>query len=88
MMIIILKRISRCLLGIVKLYLSFFWWLYRFNMGRNDQNKLEAVEHDYFEAETSFVSVCDKIVLIKVEFQSFFYHFVEFDVANEISSFF
>lgn len=58
-------------------------------MGPNNQNKLEAIEHDYFEAETSFVSVCDKIVLIKVEFQSFFfYHFVEFDVANEISSFF
>ena len=44
-------------------------------MGRNNQNKLEAVEHDYFEAETSFVSVCDKIVLIKVEFQSFFLSF-------------
>ena len=46
------------------LCLSFFLWLYQFIMRRNDKNKPEVVENDYFEGETSFVSICDKIVLI------------------------
>ena len=63
------KRISRCSLGIMKLCLSFFLWLYQFIMRQNDQNTPEAVEHDYLEGETGFFSVCDRIVLIEVWFQ-------------------
>ena len=61
-----LTRISRCSLGVVKLCLSFFLWLYKFIMR---QNEPEALEHDYFEGETGFFSICDKIVLIQVKFQ-------------------
>ena len=59
------RRISRCSLGIMKLCLSFFLWLYQFIMRQNDQNTPEAVEHDYLEGETGFFSVCDSIVLIE-----------------------
>ena len=58
------RRISRCSPGVMTLCLSFFLWLYQFIMRRNDKNKPEVVEHDYFEGENSFVSICDKIVLI------------------------
>ena len=51
------RRISRCPLGVVKLCLSLFLGLYQFIMRRNDQNKPEVVEHDYFEGETSFDSM-------------------------------
>ena len=71
------RRISRCPLGVVQLCLSFFLWLYQFIMRRNDQNMPEVVEHDYFEGETSFVSICDKIVWSKLNFRNTSYHFVE-----------
>ena len=67
MMIIIrqgLKRISRCSLGIMKLCLSFFMWLYQLFMMWNKKDERKAVEHNYFEGETSSVSICGKIVLI------------------------
>ena len=41
----------------LKLCLSLFLGLYQFIMRRNDQNKPEVVEHDYFEGETSFNSM-------------------------------
>ena len=52
-----LRRISRCPLGIMKLCLSFLLWLCQFIMRLNDQNEPEAVEHDYFVGETTFVSI-------------------------------
>ena len=64
MMVIIrqgLQKIFRCSLGIVRLCLSFFLWLCQFIMGRNDQIRPKAVEHNYFQGETSFLSTCDKI---------------------------
>ena len=64
-----LKRISGCSLGIVKLCLSFFLWLYQLIMMWNKKDERKAVEHNYVEGETSFISICDKIVLIEVEFQ-------------------
>ena len=60
------RRISRCSLGIMKLCLSFFLWLYQFIMRENDQNTPEAVQHDYLEGKTGFFSVRDRIVLIEV----------------------
>ena len=65
-------RISRCSLGVVKLCLPLFSWLCQFIMRRKEP---EAAEHDYFEGETGFFSICDKIVLIQVKFQ---YYFVSF----------
>ena len=58
------RRISRCSLGIMKLCLSFFLWLCQFIMRLNDQNEPEAVEHDYFEGETTFVSIRNKVIFI------------------------
>ena len=51
-------------------------------MRLNDQNEPEAVEHDYFEGETTFVSI--KLFLFKLNFSNISYHFVEFNVANYI----
>ena len=41
-----LKRISGCSLGIVKLCLSFFLWLYQLIMMWNKKDEREAVEHN------------------------------------------
>ena len=79
-----LKRISRCSLGIMKLCLSFFLWLYQFIMMWNKQDERNAVEHNYFEGEISFVSICGKIVWSKLNFSNI----SEFDVVNDISPFF
>ena len=81
------RRISRCPLGVVKLCLSLFLGLYQFIMRRNDQNKPEVVEHDYFEGETSFdsmwqnrfdlswISVIFLIILLNLTLPTTYRHF-------------
>ena len=81
------RRIYRCPLGVVKLCLSLFLGLYQFIMRRNDQNKPEVVEHDYFEGETSFdsmwqnrfdlswISVIFLIILLNLTLPTTYRHF-------------
>ena len=70
--------------------------LYQFIMRRNDQNKPEVVEHDYFEGETSFdsmwqnrfdlswISVIFLIILLNLTLPTTYRHFLLTNLCLQI----
>ena len=73
-----------------------FLGLYQFIMRRNDQNKPEVVEHDYFEGETSFdsmwqnrfdlswISVIFLIILLNLTLPTTYRHFLLTNLCLQI----